>query len=256
VPSYTVAWAVGKYTCQDLGVTEAGTSAQVCWLPRGKTKALEGTKDLVAVFDWLERTIGAYTFGDRVASVSVAWPDGAAGGIEHHPFWHIFDEEMADPLVHAHEATHGWYGTGVRIRCWEDFVLSEGTTSYLSARALGVVGGKEVEEKIWADYRQLLIDTLAEEDILAWPDSCNEVDILNDGLFSDIVYMKGAFFYRAVAEAIGAEQLDRVLAAFYRDHVNRAAGMADMLEYIRVEGGFDPDPLAKLWLRSKGNPFE
>ena len=170
--------------------------------------------------------------------------------------WHISRDEMADPLVHAHEATHGWYGTGVRIACWEQFVLSEGTTSYLSARALGAVAGKEVEDQIWADYKQLLIDTLAEEDILAWPETCGKVDILEDGLFSDIVYMKGAFFYRAVADEIGADKLDEVLAAFYRDHVGEAARMETMLEYIQDVGGFDPTALAKLWLRSKGNPFK
>lgn len=255
-PPYTLAWAVGSYTCQDLGATPAGTAAKVCWLPKGKTKALAGTKDLVAVFDWLETHIGAYTFGDQVGSVSVAWGEGAAGGMEHHPLWHISRDEMGDPLVHAHEATHGWYGTGVRIACWEQFVLSEGTTSYVSARALGAVAGQEVEDQIWADYKQLLLDTLAEEDILAWPEGCGAVDILEDGLFSDIVYMKGAFFYRAVAEQIGADKLDEVLAAFYRDHVGKAARMETMLEYIQDVGGFDPTALAELWLRSKGNPFK
>ena len=35
----------------------------------------------------------------------------------------------------------------------------------------------------------------------AWPETCGAVDLLSDGLFSNIVYMKGAFFWKEVAAA-------------------------------------------------------
>ena len=53
----------------------------------------------------------------------------------------------------AHEAAHGWFGNGVRLRCWEDFVLSEGTASYLAARVLEEVAGPAVSEPIWGTTR-------------------------------------------------------------------------------------------------------
>ena len=254
-PSYMLAFALGRYTCETLGATRAGTTVDVCWLPRGKTAALEGTRTLVKAFDWLEKNLGRYTFGDRVASVAVDWGKSGAGGMEHHPFWHIAKSEMGDPVTHVHEAVHGWFGNGVRIACWEDFVLSEGTTSYLTARALGAVTGKATERAIWESYREELLLALEDEDIVAWPETCGAVDLLSDGLFSNIVYMKGAFFWRAVAEAIGAEWLDRVLASFYKARVGTAASMGDVLQALHDDTGFDPEPLADKWLRSPGNPF-
>ncbi len=246
-PAYMLAWAVGPYTHHPLGETEAGTRVSVYYLPRGKTAALEGTRHLVGVFDWLERTLGPYAYGDEVASVSASWGGGAFGGMEHHPFWHVAEGAMDDAETHAHEAAHGWFGDGVRIRCWEDFVLSEGTVSYLAARALGQVAGPDVEKEIWADYRRRLD---AAGDGVAWPDTaCNEIDILEDGLFSDVPYMKGAFFFRDVADEIGAELLDEVLAAFYQARRGEAARMTELLEAIEARTGFDPLPLAEEWLR-------
>ena len=107
-PAYTLAFATGKYECQVLGETRAGTEVSVCWVrkvgggangPRGK--ALRGTESLTAVFDWLEASLGAYAFGDEVASVSVDWGDGAVGGMEHHPFWHVSDSEIEIGRAHV-----------------------------------------------------------------------------------------------------------------------------------------------------------
>ena len=108
------------------------------------------------------------------------------------------------------------------------------------------MAGAEAEKAVWDDYQGRLDDA---GHGVAWPLSCNKVDILKDGLFSDIPYMKGAFFYRAVAAEIGAERLDEVLGAFYRDHVGGTAGMMDMLEAIENQTGFDPSALAQHWLR-------
>ncbi|MCB9732144.1 MAG: peptidase M1 [Deltaproteobacteria bacterium] len=254
-PPYTLAVAVGKYTCEDLGQTGNGTTVAVCWLPRGKTKALAGTKPLVLAFDWLEQHIGTYTFGDRVASVAAAWGESAAGGMEHHPYWHVATTEMDLPITHVHEATHGWFGTGVRIACWEDFVLSEGTTSYLAARALGAVTDRATERAIWKEYGETLDAVIDDEDVVVLPDgTCGAVDLLADGLFTNVLYMKGAFFWRAVAGEIGADVLDAVFARFYERHVGEAARMQDLLDQVREDTGFDPEPLAERWLRTLGDP--
>ncbi|MFO0750323.1 MAG: M1 family aminopeptidase [Myxococcota bacterium] len=254
-PPYTLAFAVGKYTCQDLGKTKNRTTVSVCWLPNGKAKALAGTKSLVAAFDWLEQHIGRYSFGKKVASVAVSWGVSAAGGMEHHPFWHIATSEMELPITHVHEAVHGWYGTGVRMACWEDFVLSEGTTTYLSTRALGQVTNAATEKALWDDNKEELLTTLEDEDIVAWPQTCGKMDILKDGLFSNIVYMKGAFFWKAVADEVGPDVLDAVLARFYEQHVGTAVSMAELIAAVETDTGYDPAPLVEHWLRSKGNPF-
>jgi hypothetical protein len=254
-PSYMPAVAIGDYEYTQLGTTEAGTKVGVWYLTGESTKALAGTKYLAGIFNWYEKTFGAYTFGKEVASVSANWGAGAYGGMEHHPYWHVARSAMGDGEVHAHEAAHGWFGDGVRMRCWEDFVLSEGTSTYITARGFEAVAGTTEAAKVWASYQSELQAAVDSGDTEAWPEKgCNTIDILHDPLWSSIPYMKGAYFYKAVADQVGVEVLDNVLAHFYGLHVGKDAGMQDMLDLIKTETGFDATPLAEKWLRSLGIP--
>jgi hypothetical protein len=252
-PSYMIAWAEGDYRRIDLGTTADGTKVSVFHRPDEEMNAREGSEPLLDAFEWLETTYGPYTFGDEVGSVSVDWGPGAFGGMEHHPFWHVSRDSMADTETHVHEAVHGWFGDGVRLTCWEDLTLSEGTTSYLTARALEAVRGAEAGDEVWASYDQRLDRVIAGGDRLGRPEGCDQTDVLED-LWNDVVYVKGAFFYRAVEAEIGRDAMDRVIAGFYAEHHNRAASVEDMLAAIEAETGFDPQPLAEGWLRSRGRP--
>jgi hypothetical protein len=249
-PPYMLAWAVGSYTKRDLGTTAAGTKLSTYWLPNGQTAALAGTKHLVASFDWLEKHIGPYTFGRDVAAVSVVWGEGMYGGMEHHPYFHVAKDAMDDEVTHVHEAAHGWFGDGVRLKCWEDFVLSEGTVSYLAARALSQVA-PEMETTIWSDYQEELDAAIREGGAPAWPTGCNQIDIIQDKLFTNLPYMQGAFFYKDVAAQVGADKLDAVIAKFYAAHMNKAASMQEMVDLIRAETGFDPTALVNARLRKR-----
>lgn len=253
-PSYQVAWAIGAYTSRTLGTTPAGTRVTLHTLPGDDKVALPATTHLVSAFDFFERTLGAYSFGPEVGSVSVEWGPSGFGGLEHHPYWHIGRPSIGDAETHVHEAAHGWFGDGIRIACWEDFVLSEGTTSYLTARATEVAAGEAAGAAVWAGYQSQLNGVFASDDRVAWPQSCGTVDVLKDGLFSQAPYMKGAFFYRAVADQIGKEALDQALGSFYRAHVGKAATMQEMLDHLRATTGFDPEPLAAGWLKGLGRP--
>jgi aminopeptidase N len=248
-PPYMIAWAVGAYTKRTLGTTDAGTKVNVSWLPGGETAATAGTKHLVAAFDWYEKTIGPYSFGKDVGSVSVVWGEGLYGGMEHHPYWHVAKDAMNDEITHLHEAAHGWFGDGIRLRCWEDFVLSEGTVSYLSARAMGQVAGAAAEARVWTEYKSELEDAISEGGAPAWPMGCNKIDIIKDNLFTNLPYMEGAFFYKDVAAQVGADVLDGVLHRFYLAHRGKPAGMQDMIDAIKTDTGFDPSELVASRLR-------
>ena len=250
-PSYQIAWAIEQYTEVPLGTTTAGTQVSVWHLPEGAAAAMTGTQNLVAAFDWLERTIGPYRFGTKVGSVSVRWGAGALGGMEHHPLWHLGSGAMGDQETHVHEAAHGWYGDGIRVKCWEDFVLSEGTVTYLAGRALDVVA-PSVGSAVWTSYAAELPGIGGTEKV--WPDGCNAIDILDDDLFTRAPYIRGAFFYRGLADKLGADVVDRVLAAFYAQHGGRAASMNDMLALIQTMTGYDPSACAQTWLRAPTTP--
>jgi aminopeptidase N len=142
------------------------------------------------------------------------------------------------------------------LECWEDLVLSEGTADYLSARVIEVVWGAEAAEEVWATYETRLNQVFHFElDHVAWPDeTCMAIDVLGDGLFSPVPYVKGALFYRAVAENVGAPELDRVLGMFVALHRGGTGRMQSLLDLIHTETGFDPEPLATEWLRTEGAP--
>lgn len=250
-PSYQVAWSLDAYTELPLGTTAAGTQVSMWYRPNEQQTAERGGANLVAVFDWLERTIGPYRFGPKVGTVSVKWPPGAFGGMEHHPLWHVSASSLASEETNAHEAAHGWYGDGIRIACWEDFVLSEGTVTYLAGRALEVVA-PQVGAQVWQGYAQELAGIPGTAPV--WPQSCGSVDILEDNLYQNAPYIRGAFFYRALAAKVGADQVDQVLATFYAAHAGKAATMQDMLDTIQQETGYDPTACADMWLRSTTKP--
>lgn len=250
-PAYQLAWSIDDYTEIELGTTTAGTMISTWWRPAGSnemTKAMAGTQHLVAAFNWLETTLGAYTFGNHYGSVSVKWGPGAIGGMEHHPFIHIASPAIGDENTQVHEASHGWFGDGIRLQCWEDFVLSEGTVSYLANRALDVVAPGTAT---WsADAAELATRDGTDP---VWPQTCGTIDVLKDKLFTRAVYDRGEFFYKGIADKIGADKLDQALAAFYAAHHGDTGHMADMLTTIQTVTGYDPTACAQTWLLDRSS---
>lgn len=253
-PPYMPAFAYGDYIHHHLGTTEAGTRVGLWALPSFEAVALGATADLPQVFSWLEATYGPYPFGADVASVVVDWGPGVGGGIEHHPFWHVALDSAGDAVIHAHEAAHGWFGNGVRIACWQDFVLSEGLATYLAARALEAVRGAEAGDAVWNGYRQELLRAVASGDTVARPPGCGGIDILDHPLWSAIPYYKGAFFLRSYESEAGRAALDSALASFFAEHAGGATTVAALLDHLEAATGVDPVPLAEAWLYGLGIP--
>ena len=251
-PSYQLAWAIAPFTELDLGTTTAGTHLHVWYQGRDGASATSATAHLRDAFDWFEQTLGPYPFGGDVGSVEVAWGAGAYGGMEHHPYWHISSNAIGDQVTHVHESAHGWFGDGIRLGCWEDFVLSEGTVSYLAARAIEATQGQAAGDGVWTEYQHELAQLTGTEPV--YPDGCDPYDILASGLFTNAPYMRGAFFYRAVAQTIGEAKLDSVLASFYAKHRGQTAHMSDMLDEIRTTGGYDATACAQAWLKAPTVP--
>lgn len=252
-PSYMPAIAVGAFSRIDLGATSAGTQVAV-WHRLGEEAAARaGTKRLRDVFDFYERTYGPYAFGADVGSVSAAWSGGAFGGMEHHPYWHVGGASLGDEETHAHEAAHGWFGDGVRIACWQDFVLSEGAATYLAARALESLGQPK-----WGAYACKLDAVCAPAtNTVAYPPTCERVDMLHHPLWSNVPYMKGAFFLKAVADVLGVDAVDRVLAAFYRANVGKAAHMSELVDALAsadASKASDVRALSTTWLTTLACP--
>ncbi len=254
-PAYMPGWALGDYRYLDLGQTRHGTRVGAYYKPGESDLMQSGSRYLRDAFDFYEQTYGDYLFANEVASVSVNWGGQQYGGMEHHPYWHISDQSLADPLVAIHEAAHGWFGNGVRMACWEDFVMSEGTATYLAARAYGAAAGTEYEDQTWSAY-QTRLERLqnSEANKIAWPDGCNRIDILNDGLFGEAPYIKGAMFLRNAEQLIGRTTLDRALRHCYLTYRTTAIGMQTLIDAIEAESGMSFSECARAWLKSETLP--
>lgn len=258
VPSYVLAWATAAYQTLELGTTAGGVHLVASHTAAKAAAAKKGTAHLKQLFEWYETTLGPYTLGQEAGPVQVDWGPTAYGGMEHHPRWHVADIALGDETVQAHEIAHGWYGDGVRIACWEDFVLSEGVVSYLEARAAEAVLGAAAADGVWQEYDLRLKAYMAVSTHLqdAWPQSCGQVDLLKSGLFSDLPYMKGAYFFKALQGKIGAPAVDAALKSFYAKRKGTAAKFAELLAEVKAGSGYDPQACAEAWLRGKTVPAE
>ncbi len=250
-PTYMPAIAVGDFTEMPLGTTPAGTDVSVWFEPGQEADAIAGTANLVDVFDFLETTYGPYTYGSKVGTVSAEWGGGGFGGMEHHPLWHVATNSLADEETNAHEAAHGWYGNGVRISCWEDFVLSEGVVTYMAARAL-----EESSVDLWPQYDcELARICESSENTTALLDTCGEIDLINHELWSGTPYQKGAQYMREVAGVLGVDVVDQALSEFYLEHVGKSARMRDLVELLKSKGSADEiEALTVAWLETEACP--
>jgi aminopeptidase N len=259
-PPYMPGVAEGTYARLDLGETQAGTRVTAWYFEGERDRAETGTAHLREVVDYLEQTVGPYTFGPEIGSVEVDWGADSWGGMEHHPYSHIARFDLDDEEVHAHEAAHGWFGNGVRFSCWEDFVLSEGTTTWLAARAMEETGGPDLWRYYVDDFLTPICEGLDVNAIVLPDETCNEIDILEVNLWSLAPYMKGACFYEEVGDIMGISALDAVVGAFYTEHVGGSARMADMLDALQTAA--DPADVAAIeaaeqdWLRSLECPAD
>jgi aminopeptidase N len=252
-PSYMLGWVQRSLTELALGSTSVGTSVSVFFdpvTPSAEDEAKLGTGQLVAGFDWYETTLGAYRFGSKVGSVPAPWPGGFTG-MEHHPLWHVRTDRMNDPFTHFHEAAHGWFGNGVRLRCWGELALSEGTASYLASRALEAVGNLTDAAKMWQTYEAWADDRRYSSQVPAWSSACGPYDHEADNYQT---YTRGALFLRALEQRIGRETLDEALRAFYGAYVGNAAGIEDLLATVHATSGFDPRNCAAEWLQQSPLP--
>jgi aminopeptidase N len=261
-PPYQPAVAVGTYSRLDLGVTSSGTSV-VAWymsnLENAEENAVFGTSHLTAAVDFFETTYGPYSFGPEMGSVQVDWGGDSWGGMEHHPYFHVGQRDFWNEETQVHEAAHGWFGAGVRLGCWEDFVLSEGTVTYMTGRAMDKVDGPN----LWPVYVDNFLAPICEGsavNTIVMPEGCGEIDFESSDLWSLAPYMKGACFYEDVADLVGADVVDAAIADYYQAHVGSTGRMREMIETLKEHS--DPshanaiDTLVTEWLLTEACPAD
>jgi leukotriene-A4 hydrolase len=142
---------------------------------------------------------------------------------------------------------------------WRDIWLNEGTTSYLEARLMEVLFGKErADEERLLGYQGLqegLLTVPAEMQALAPEFSSGDPDVGQDGL----EYSKGQLFLENLEAHFGREVFDQYMAAYFEHFAMQAINSEQFLEYIdanllQQQPGIYSRSQVEEWLYQPGLP--
>ena len=138
--------------------------------------------------------------------------------------------------VVAHELAHSWSGNLVTNATWRDAWLNEGFTTYVENRLMEALYGParaEMERALEYDALGVAVKEALRPAMtrLKLP-----ADISSpDDAFTDIAYIKGAFFLRFLEERYGRETFDPFLKAYFETFAFKSIVTEDFLAYLNDE---------------------
>jgi len=229
IPSYLLALAVGNIWFQSFG-ENTGVYAE----PEVLSAAAWEFADTQAMLDAAEVLYGPYQWGRY--DLLILPPSFPFGGMENPRLSFITPSVLAGDrsLVSmiAHELAHSWSGNLVSNATWRDIWLNEGTTSYLEARLMEVLYGKERadEERVLAyqGLREGLETVPAEMQALAPVFEFGDPDIGQDGL----EYSKGQLMLETLEAVFGRDTFDEYLAGYFEHFEFQAITSEQFLDFI------------------------
>lgn len=255
-PPSMAAWAVGDYRYYRVGASASGIEVGFYSLPRGVDRGERSMAHVPRLVDWFEEHVGPYAFGDKIASVEVprrsaalsSYPDLNA---PHHPYWHVPATRFDAPQRQAEELSLGWFGSAVRVPCWSELTLSEGTASYLAAAALEATGEPTVGARAFGLIQSRLRDAAA----YRRPATCTD-DALPAAQSVRLGRFKVAGFYVALEKRVSRDALVAAMGKVYARRRGATATFQEILDQVALDTGYDPNWCADYWLKRTGIPPE
>jgi leukotriene-A4 hydrolase len=258
IPSYLLALAVGNVFFESFG-PDTGVYAE----PEVLQAAAYEFADTQAMLDAAEKIYGPYQWGRY--DLLILPPSFPYGGMENPRLSFITPSVLAGDrsLVSmiAHELAHSWSGNLVSNATWRDIWLNEGTTSYLEARLMEVLYGKERadEERVltYHSMRESLAAVPSDMQALAPVFTEGDPDIGQDGL----EYSKGQLLLQHLETLFGREVFDAYMAGYFSRFEFQAIGSEQWLDYIdenllqKHPGTFSRAQLEE-WLYQPGVPAD
>jgi len=258
IPSYLLALAVGNVFFEPFG-EDTGVYAE----PEVLAAAAYEFADTQAMLDAAEAIYGPYQWGRY--DLLILPPSFPYGGMENPRLSFITPSVLAGDrsLVSliAHELAHSWSGNLVSNATWRDIWLNEGTTSYLDARLMEVLYGKErADEERLLSYQSLLesLQTVPlEMQALAPRFDSGDPDIGQEGL----EYAKGQLMLQHLETVFGRDIFDEYMAVYFSHFAFQAIGSEQWLDYIdekllREHPGKYSRAQLEQWLYDPGVPAD
>lgn len=229
IPSYLLALAVGNLNFESFG-EDTGVYAEPEVLPAAAWEFA----DTQAMLDVAEAIYGSYQWGRY--DLLILPPSFPFGGMENPRLSFITPSVLAGDrsLVSliAHELAHSWSGNLVSNRTWRDIWLNEGTTSYLEARLMEVLYGKERADEERLLVYQSLLENLEvvplEMQPLAPVFERGDPDEGQQGM----EYAKGQLMLEHLENVFGRAVFDEYMAGYFDHFAFQAISSEQFLDYI------------------------
>jgi len=258
IPSYLLALAVGNVFFEPFG-EDSGVYAEPEVLPAAAWEFA----DTQTMLDAAEAIYGPYQWGRY--DLLILPPSFPYGGMENPRLSFITPSVLAGDrsLVSliAHELAHSWSGNLVSNRTWRDIWLNEGTTSYLEARLMEVLYGKDrADEERLLVYQSLLenLDVVPPEmQPLAPVFERGDPDEGQQGM----EYAKGQMMLEHLESLYGREVFDDFMASYFDHFAFQAISSEQFLDYIdenllRARPGVYTRSRLEEWLYEPGIPAD
>jgi len=229
IPSYLLAIAVGNLYFEPIG-EQTGIYTE----PEMMDAATFEFASTQQMLDTASSIYGPYQWGRY--DLLILPPSFPFGGMENPRLSFITPSVLAgdQSLVSliAHELAHSWSGNLVSNRTWRDIWLNEGITSYLDARLMEVLFGKDkADEERVLSYRELLQGL---EEISPSMQALAPVENLDDPDESQgsLVYQKGQLFLQHLENIFGRDNFDPFLAGYFDHFAFQSISSEQFLHYL------------------------
>jgi hypothetical protein len=257
IPSYLLALAVGDLHFEPLG-EDTGVYAE----PPALAAAAWEFADTQAMLDQAEAIYGPYQWGRY--DLLILPPSFPYGGMENPRLSFITPSLIAGDrsLVStiAHELAHSWSGNLVSNRSWRDIWLNEGTTSYLDARLMELLYGRERAD----EERLLAYQSLQESLQSVEPPMQALAPVFESGdpdVQQGLEYSKGQLLLQHLEARFGREVFDAFMAAYFDHFAFQAISSEQFLDYLdeqllRTRPGIVSRAQVEEWLYGPGLPAD
>jgi aminopeptidase N len=257
IPSYLIAIAVGDIDFQPIS-EKIGVYSEDYIL----SDAAREFEDAPRMVEANESLYGPYRW-DRY-DMLVLPPSFPIGGMENPRLTFLTPTVIAGDKsltnVVAHELAHSWSGNLVTNATWRDIWLNEGVTSYVENRVIEALYGEEraVMERA-LDLENLKRD-IAEATRPEFTQLKLPADIKDtEEAFSQVAYVKGAFFLKFLENRYGRAAFDAFLKSYFDHFAFKPTTTEDFLAYLKENLATDqPDAVTAaelhLWLYEPGLP--
>ncbi len=174
---------------------------------------------------------------------------GGDGGMEYAMCTLITGKRKLGSLigVTSHEIAHSWFQFLLATNEAKHEWMDEGFTSYISAKAMNSVMGKEKSNPFARSYRNyfFLAKRGAEQ-----PQSTHADRYATNQSYGIASYSKGAVFLAQLGYVIGQENLDKTLKQYFKDWAFKHPTPNDFIRVAEKVSGFELDWYLTDWTQT------